>query len=144
MANAFAGVDIKAIGSRPAYYGPNIVCEYGTTSLDGSYTVLVSLVATVLETNGHPYTAQNWSDLVQAVNRYRFPVSAVPALSSGEYYGWSLGPSTIKGSLDTAVFGDCGFARQGYSYDLGGQWKGTSAPSQAEIVATCEKLAAEI
>lgn len=144
MADSLAGVEVRSFSAQPAYYGPNIVCEYATTTGNASSSVLVSLVATVLQTNGHSYTAQDWSDLVHALNRYRFPIAIVSTLSSEKYYGWSVGPSTIKGSRDTTVYGDCGFASHGYSFDLGGQWRGTRAPSQSEIVATCEKIAAKI
>ncbi len=143
-ASTLAGIHVTLLYGGAQYYGPNIVCEYAGFRTTRAANVDISLVATYLSNSGHPYTAENWNQLVHGLDRLNFPVVKVSVLDSPGYFGWSLGPSRIKGSADDALFANCGFANRGYGFNLGGRWSGgLPAPSQPTMVAACEQIAAK-
>jgi hypothetical protein len=141
-ANILAGIHVTLLYGGPQYYGPNIVCEYAGYGATRADNVDISLVATYLSINGKPYNPENWNQLVQGLDRLKFPVVKISALDSPGYFGWSLGPSRVERSSDTSVFANCGFADHGYGFNLGGRWSGgVTPPSRSAMVGTCERIA---
>jgi hypothetical protein len=143
-AATLAGAEVGLVGPAPQDYWPNIICEYATPDTTAHGAAIISLVATILQIDGHPYTPAEWSQLVRTIIHRDAPVANIPALTSPGYFGWDYGPLLLERSTNETYTGTCGFAKDGYAYYLGGQWSaGLQPPTQATLVATCEKIASE-
>jgi hypothetical protein len=138
MAKSLTGLQVLPSGG-PQTYGPNILCEYRTTT-SGRAIADLSLEATYLRSNSQSDTPAEWDYLVHARTRGG-PITVIPSLSTPGHYGWSYGP-VATGQGNDMYIDACGFAKHGYGYDLSGSWLGGERPpAQTALLAACSKIA---
>jgi hypothetical protein len=138
MATSLTGLQVLPPGG-PQTYGPNILCEYRTTT-SGRAIADLSLEATYLRSKSQSDTPAQWDQLVHARTRGG-SIKVIPSLTTPGHYGWSYGPVATRRGNDGYISA-CGFAKRGYGYDLSGTWLGgLHPPAQTALLAACSKIA---
>jgi hypothetical protein len=139
LAEGIADAPVSRIGGDPLYAGPNVVCQYAARETSGAI-VDMSLVATFLQVDGRPYSSAEWNNLIRTWNRFNQPSSSIAGLDSPGYAAWSFGPGPVTGRSD--YIGHCGFAKNGYGFNLGATWSvGPATIASTTLTRDCQEIA---
>jgi hypothetical protein len=139
LAEGIANAPVTRIGGDPLYAGPNVICQYGARETSGAI-VDMSLVATFLQVNGRPFSSADWSNLIRSWNRFNQPASSIAGLDSPGYAAWAFGPGPVNGR--NVYIGHCGFAKNGYGFNLGATWSvGPATIANTTLTRDCQEIA---